>query len=150
MSKLELKEFERKPFAVDAVEVTLENIEEVATWCKGTLDSQETKMLGTTVRLPVIKLQGQGKDKEKVFTVNIGCFVVDHKGSFRMYKPAQFHQMFQEKRKPVYRNEPGSNADAKAFFAREIDSTPIFQSAKEDVVEREIAAVVYEEQETGS
>lgn len=149
MSELELEEYDRKPFSVTAVEVTLGNIEQVAEWCKGTLDTQDTKMMGTTVKLPVIKLKGQGKDKDRVFTANIGCFVVDHKGSFRMYKPAQFHQMFNKKRQPVTRGSfSWENGSVPVNDLRPSD-TDIYESAKEDVVDREIVSAVYEEQESG-
>lgn len=104
--ELELKEYDRRPFTVQAVEVTLTNIEQVAAWCKGTLSTVQTKLQGmnTHIDLPVIHLQGQGRDKDRVFTAMIGCFVVDHRGSFRMYKPAQFREMFVEKKPPVMRS----------------------------------------------
>jgi hypothetical protein len=133
MTDLDIKEYDRRPFQVAAVEVTLENIAAVAEWCKGTIETQNVKMLGTTVKLPVIKLQGQGKDRERTFTVSVGCFVVDHKGNFRMYKPAQFHQMFIAKRPTVYRNEPGSNAEAKEFFEKAKPTTRSFTVPREDV-----------------
>lgn len=94
---MDIKEYTRKTFPVNAVQVTLENIEQVADWCKGTIEQVETKMLGTVAMLPVIKLKGQGENRGKDFVATLGCYVVEFKGSFRVYKPVQFDASFEEK-----------------------------------------------------
>lgn len=91
---LEIKEAVRKPFPIRYEQVTLENIEEVAAWCKGTVEKREQRMLGTTVSLPVIKVRGQGDQRNKFFDAALGCYVVELKGSFRVYKPQQFEASF--------------------------------------------------------
>lgn len=93
---METKQYTRKPFPVAAVQVTLQNIEEVAEWCKGTIEQVPTKMMGTTTDLPVIRLKGQGENRGKDFVAALGCWVVELKGSFRSYKPAQFEASFEE------------------------------------------------------
>lgn len=91
---MEITQYTRKPFPVDAVQVSLQNIEEVAAWCKGTVEQVPTRMLGTQTLLPCIKIQGQGENREKQFVASLGCFIVELKGSYRVYKPAQFEASF--------------------------------------------------------
>jgi hypothetical protein len=90
-------EFIRKAFTVRAEEVTFDNVHEVAAWCKGTVEMELTKILGTETKLPVIKLKGQGDNRGKEFTATLGCYVVELKGSFRVYKQTQFFQSFEQK-----------------------------------------------------
>ncbi len=129
--ELQLKEYDRRPFGVTAVEVTLTNIEQVADWCKGKLDKETTRLQGmnTNIELPVIRLKGVGRDKERTFTAMVGCFVVNHKGNFRVYKPAQFREMFVEKKKPNYR---AINTPDMAVTHTEVDGhTPTFTAVDE-------------------
>lgn len=91
---MELQEATRKPFPVKAVQVTLQNIEEVAAWCKGTIELRPTKMMGTTTDLPVILISGQGENRNKVFEAALGYWVVELNQSFRSYKPLQFEATF--------------------------------------------------------
>jgi hypothetical protein len=92
---MDTQQYTRKPFPVTAVQVTLQNIDEVAEWSKGTIEQVSTKMLGTETPLPVIKIQSQGDNRGKEFTATLGCYVVELKGSFRVYKPAQFDASFE-------------------------------------------------------
>ena len=91
------KEYVRKAFPVVAEEVGFDNVHEVATWCKGTVVMEETRLMGTTTKLPVIVLDGQGASKGKKFNAHLGCFIVELRGSFRVYRPAQFFDSFEEK-----------------------------------------------------
>ena len=91
---LQIKQAVRKPFPIQFEQVTLENIHEVAAWCKGTVEMRPQRMLGTPVELPVIKIKGQGDQRNKFFDATLGCYVVELKGSFRVYKPAQFEASF--------------------------------------------------------
>lgn len=94
--ELELTEYDRKTFTVNAVELTFKNVEQVAKWCKGTVDTETTRLLGgADAELPVIKVQGQGEDKGKTLVARLGCFVVESKGRFRVYKAPQFHAAFE-------------------------------------------------------
>ena len=93
---LELQEAVRKPFPVKIVQVTLQNIEEVAAWCKGTIEQRPTRMLGTTTDLPVIILDGRSSSTPhpRIFEAALGCWIVELHGSFRSYKPLQFESSF--------------------------------------------------------
>jgi hypothetical protein len=90
---MDMKKFTRKPFPVSAVQVSLEHIDEIAQWCKGTVVMRPTKMMGTYTDLPVIVLPSeQGSTAE----ASLGCWIVELKGSFRSYKPGAFEASFDE------------------------------------------------------
>jgi hypothetical protein len=94
---MEIQKFNRIPFVVDGVQVDLNNIEEVAEWCGGVVEQRPTRMLGTTTNLPVIKLKSNGVNgQSKVVEAMLGCWVVNLKGSFRVYKPQQFKATFEK------------------------------------------------------
>jgi hypothetical protein len=93
---MNVKKYNRKPFSVMAVQVAFDNVEEVATWCKGTVIKQKAKMLGIETDVPAIRVEGQGENRGKDFVATLGCYVVELKGSFRVYKPAQFDSSFDE------------------------------------------------------
>lgn len=93
---MEIKQFTRKPFPVNAIQVTLQNVDDVAKWSGGTVELRPTKMMGTYTDLPVILLQGQGENRGKDFEAALGCWIVELKGSFRSYKPQQFEASFDE------------------------------------------------------
>lgn len=93
---MDIKQFTRKPFPVSAVQVTLQNVEQIAEWCKGTVVMRSTKMMGTFTDLPVIVLPGQGDSRGRDVEAALGCWIVELKGSFRCYKPAQFEASFDE------------------------------------------------------
>lgn len=99
---MEIREFERRPFTVSAVQVTLENVEEVANWCGGKVEMEKVKLVGTETELPCIRLQSQNKQE---FTASLGHWIVELKGSFRTYKAPAFDASFVEKRPTVYRGD---------------------------------------------
>lgn len=88
------EKYNRRPFPVEAVQVAFENIHDVAEWCKGTVVTQKTKMLGVEADVPAIRVPGQGESRGKDFIATLGCYIVELKGSFRVYKPAQFDATF--------------------------------------------------------
>lgn len=93
---MEIKQYTRKPFPVNAVQVSLQNVDEVAEWAGGTVSLRPTKMMGTYTDLPVIILKGQGENRGKEFEAPLGCWIVELNGSFRSYKPQQFDATFDE------------------------------------------------------
>lgn len=95
---LEPTEYVRKVFAVEAFEVSYDNIHAVAEWCKGRIDEETAKILGgNEITLPVVKFPGQGEDKGKDLVARLGYFVVYSRGRFRVYRPEQFHRAFEKK-----------------------------------------------------
>lgn len=95
--EFEPTEFIRKSFTVKAVEVTFKNVEQIAEWCKGRVDTETTRILGNETELPVVKFPGQGEDKGKELIARLGYFVVESKGRFRVYKAPQFWASFEQK-----------------------------------------------------
>jgi hypothetical protein len=91
---MNMQEAIRKPFPVKVVQVTLQNIQEVAEWCKGTIEYRPTRMLGTTTDLPIILIEGVGANRGKKFEASLSCWVVELNGSFRSFKPMQFEAAF--------------------------------------------------------
>lgn len=95
---MQIETYERKPFSVEAVQVTFENVHEVAAWCKGTVITQKIKMLGVDTDVPAVQFEGQGENRGKTFVASLNFYVVELNGNFRIYKPAAFHSTFE---KPV-------------------------------------------------
>lgn len=91
---MDMKQYFRKPFEVNAVEVTPDNAEQVAEWCGGTVALGEYKHSKYRIQLPVVKVPGTGPNKGKYVDARIGYFVVEHNRSFRVYRPKQFEETF--------------------------------------------------------
>lgn len=92
---MNIEKYDRRPFSVEAVQVNFENVHEVAKWCKGDVIKQKTKMLGIDTDVPAVRFEGQGDNRGKSFVATLGCYIVELKGNFRVYKPAAFDATFQ-------------------------------------------------------
>jgi hypothetical protein len=91
-------EFVRKTFIVRAEEVNFKNVEVLAKWCKGKVDTETTKILGgAETQLPVVKFPGQGDERGKELIARLGYFIVESRGRFRVYKAPQFWAAFEKK-----------------------------------------------------
>lgn len=113
--ELEFKDYDRKPFSVRAVEVTYKNIEQIAELTNGTMDTKTTRLIGAETELPIVRIQGQGDDKGKEFVAELGCFLVELRGRFRVYKPAQFRSVFEEHQELI--PQPEESDDEKLINA---------------------------------
>lgn len=113
---MEIKKYDRKPFSVMAVKVDFKNIDEIATWCKGAIIEQKTKMMGVETSVPAIRIDGQGDNRGKFFIASLGCYVVELKGSFRVYKPAQFDSSFDEVEDEVFVEHLIEDPHVEKFF----------------------------------
>ena len=90
---LDLKKYKRKELIVSAVEITDENMEEVAEWCRGRIqldENKERRIVGMKVFHPVNKRQTQGY---------VGDFMVKLNG-FKVYEPKSLNNMFDPYEKP--------------------------------------------------
>lgn len=81
--------FARKTFYVDAVRVSEANIEEVATWCNGTIEQDETghTFLKVEVLRPLTERQEQAY---------IGDWVLGADRGFKVYTPKAFEKQFEK------------------------------------------------------
>lgn len=102
---MELQEYVRKPFPVKAVEITFQNAYEVAEWCRGRVELKSTRLLGGAGKgvmdLPTVVFKGTGDNRDKEFTGGLGDFIVELRGSFRVFKKQQFKATFE----PVAKKE---------------------------------------------
>ena len=99
-TKMETAKFVRKPFEVEAVQVTAENIEEVAAWCFGTVEHsgdntlKDDRYISVRVQHPISARQ------TKAF---IGDWVLYSGKGFKCYNPNAFKKNFvpaEEGRRP--------------------------------------------------
>lgn len=92
------KKFMRKPFSVEAVEVTEENMTEVATWCRGQL----RKSAGPSGRRPqqYIKVNVKRALNDRQTMAYVGDWVVTATDQsirgFKVYTPKAFSLTFDE------------------------------------------------------
>lgn len=103
---MELQEFVRKPFPVQAVQVDFANAYEVAEWCKGSVVLKKTRLMGGAGKgemdLPTVVFKGTGDYRDKEFTAGLGDWVVELRGNFRVFKKAQFKATFEPvKEEPI-------------------------------------------------
>lgn len=95
---MDIKQYMRKTFSVNVVEVSLENIEEAAAWCEGTVEWDTVKVMGSETKLPFIKMKSQDA------TASLGSLLVELNGRFRVYKASSFNASFDPK--PVVDETP--------------------------------------------
>lgn len=91
---MQTQQFFRRPFDVNAVQVTPENAVEIAQWCKGKVTTAEYKLMGQVVKLPAVLVPGNGPKKGKMVEALIGSWVTEQNMNFRVYRDQQFHEQF--------------------------------------------------------
>ncbi len=94
---LQVIQAERKPFDVEAVQVTLENMKEVSVWCDGFINNSvgySTKdVVHTYIQVKVNKPQTPRQTQAYE-----GDWILKTKTGFRVYTKKAFEEAFQEKR----------------------------------------------------
>lgn len=99
---LEIKQYVRKPFHVEGVEVTEENMHEVAQWCGG--DVQPTAQEPAT---RFVKVRVNGRPTERQTKAFAGDWVLKAQGGFKVYTPGAFEKSFdQDANVPMQPDEP--------------------------------------------
>lgn len=88
---LGIEQFRRKTFVVDAVQVTPDNIEEVAEWCGGDVRTEESK--GKTVKFIKVRVY-KALDEEQT-KAYVGNFVVYMGSGYKVYKYNAFMRTFE-------------------------------------------------------
>lgn len=95
---IELLDFVRKPFGVQAVEVKEENMAEVAQWCRGEIRTEAARN-GRPIRR-YIKVGVKRPLEERQTKAYVGDFVVVAKDpnirGFKVYTPRAFDQTYDE------------------------------------------------------
>jgi hypothetical protein len=85
--------YARKPFVVTAVEVTEENMKEVANWCKGRIETE-----GELPNMKqFIKVNVRGLSSERQSKAYVGDRVLcSNPGNFKVYTARAFQNCFEE------------------------------------------------------
>lgn len=87
--------FVRKPFAVEALQVTEENLEEVATWCGGKVRQDEDGQ-------KYVKVQVKNALNARQTEARPGCWVLKSgEVSFKVYGEYAFTKSFQPETEPL-------------------------------------------------
>jgi hypothetical protein len=83
--------FARKPFYVDAIRVTKDNIEEVARWCQGEIltDAEQGPYIKVRVHRPLTERQTQAF---------LGDWVLYAGTGYKVYNPKAFDKSFEKVR----------------------------------------------------
>lgn len=103
----------RKPFEVQAVQVTVANIVDVAHWCKGELTNGQKK--NKTVTCIQVKVTNPISDKQtRAF---VGDWVLKTKSGWKVYTNTAFVGCFEEK--------------LRVTAAELLDQEPLFQVARD-------------------
>lgn len=128
---IQTEKFERKPFFVDAIQVTEENIEDVARWCNGELqeDDNGKRFVHVRVHRPLTPRQTQAY---------VGDWVLYAGRGYKVYKKQAFEKSFQSVWKEPKRPVPGPPAQTY------VDPDPP-QTAGEIVDQLDISEIVPEE-----
>lgn len=132
---MDVQEYDRRAFSVNAVEVTMQNVQEVAEWCGGTVGEVKTKLVGAWTMLPMIELNGSGESKGRVFKALLGHYVVELNGSFRVYKPQTFRALFVKK----------ELKDLEEKLLNEPDDSPIYETDGSPDTVRDATDGVYQD-----
>ena len=93
---MDIKTFDRKPFSVQAVQVTRENMKEVAEWCKGTIETKETPTRNGTKREKFVKVPTKKPMNEKQTQAFASDWVLLLDKQFKVYTHRAFIHTFQE------------------------------------------------------
>lgn len=85
---MEIQKFQRKPFSVDGVCVTDENMEDVAAWCLGTVvkDNSKARYIRVDAHRPLTERQTQAYP---------GDWILFHNRGFKVYTEAAFTRNFE-------------------------------------------------------
>lgn len=91
---MEPQKFTRRPFHVYGVQVTPQNVKEVAEWCGGKIGQGTYKLAGFDTTLDIVLVPGNGPNKGELVEARIGSYITVHKGSFRVWRKKQFLETF--------------------------------------------------------
>src|SRR4051812_31143231 len=89
---LKIEQWERLPFTIEAVEVTEENIRDVAKWCGG-----QVRTSGKQGIHKYIKVDVKHALNDRQTMANAGDWVLRAGSGFKVYTPRAFTTMFRRK-----------------------------------------------------
>lgn len=86
--------FVRKPFYVDGIRVTKENMAEVAEWCNGTLKETEPKVKGKRPS-PFIEVEVHRPANDRQRRAFVGDWVLQAENGFKVYTDSALKDTFE-------------------------------------------------------
>jgi hypothetical protein len=92
---LQSTKYARKPFFVDAIQVTEDNISEVAEWCQGEVRTSETPGEDDSEEERYIKVRVHRPLTDRQTKAYIGDWVLYAVTGFKVYPTKAFHQSFE-------------------------------------------------------
>jgi hypothetical protein len=96
MSTLKTEKFVRKPFPIDAVQVTEENMEAVAKWCGGeVLTEARGNRTVKYIQVPVARAINERQKKAHVGDWVLSSETRNRNRSFKCYTPKAFDDCFE-------------------------------------------------------
>lgn len=111
-SPIKIDQYRRKTFDVDAVQVTPDNIHDVAEWCGGDVRTEQQK--GKSVKFIKVRVYKALDDEQtKAF---VGNFVVYMGSGYKVYKYNAFMRTFEKLSTPV---EHSRDAGTGQFVSKE-------------------------------
>lgn len=124
---LKIEEFERLPFTIEAVQVTPQNIRQVAKWCRGTVESAGRRGIQKYIQVEVKRALNDRQTRAYV-----GDWVLKAGTGFKVYTPKAFEESFRKKmehmvetvRNMVDREKEEDKAEADQLDSTTPDSLP--------------------------
>ena len=94
---IETNKFARRPFYVDAVQVTAENIDAVAAWCQGDVRTFQTESNseGVTRSQQYVKVRVYRPLNDRQTQAFIGDWILYAGTGFKVYTPKAFEKSFE-------------------------------------------------------
>lgn len=120
---IETNKFARRPFYVDAVQVTNENIDEVAKWCLG--EVLVTEKLASAEEEKYIKVRVHRPLSERQTMAFVGNWVLYAGTGFKVYTPKAFENSFEvhDEEPKVWRDAGTGQYVTEAYAASHGDTT---------------------------
>lgn len=90
---MDIAKFARKPFDVEAVQVTADNMEEVAKWCQGSIETEASDSEGSGLRYVKVRVLRVLSEKQtKAF---VGDWVLYAGTGYKVYTNKAFKNNFE-------------------------------------------------------
>lgn len=105
---LKTEKYLRRQFPVDAIQVTAENMGEVARWCKGEILTTDSQIARGLNKEPIkfIKVDVQNPMDERQTRAFVDDWVLFANNGFKVYTPRAFEKTFD----PVFQEVPKEEA----------------------------------------
>lgn len=123
-SPIKIEQFRRKTFNVDAVQVTPDNLEDVASWCGG--DVRTEKQKGKDVRFIKVRVyKALDEEQTKAFP---GNYVVYMGSGYKVYKYNAFMRTFEKTSDVEHSRDAGTGQFVSEEYAEANPGTTVTEA----------------------